>query len=278
MARARLEIVQPLLDKLDEIESAASGWQMGSEPSQREIRRVRDEYLVWYASAQRIIPEEKLEKFRNAYEGGLVIKRIRDFLCSPMEPNVLANPSDPNNPYGTYQYSFDNCFRSSAAIQRELLYEVTQLEVPLAAELERLADLLSRVPDYLKMLADAGAPEVMNEPGLQELLHPLLQVLFGDVRREDLVPQFAGGGSRVDFLLKELGVVLETKMTRPKLTDKKVGEELLIDWSRYRKHPDCAAIFGLVYDPARYILNPKGLQADLTDMSAAVPTCALVIR
>lgn len=278
MARASLDIVQPLLDKLDELESAASRWQEGTAPSQDEIRRVRDEYLAWYASVQRLIPVEKLEKFRDAYEGGLVIKRIRDFLSNPMEPNALADPSDPNNPFGIYKYSFDDCFRSSAAIQREILYEVTQLEVPLAAELERLADLLSRVPDYLQMLADAGAPKVATESGLQELLHPLLQVLYADVRREDLVPQFAGGGSRVDFLLKEVGIVLETKMTRPTLTDNKVGGELLIDWSRYRKHPDCAAIFGLIYDPDRHISNPKGLQADLTDMSAAVPTCALVVR
>lgn len=278
MGRASLEIVQPLLDKLDELESAASRWQAGASPSQDEIRQVRDEYLAWYAAAQRFIPDEKREKFRDAYEGGLVVKRIRDFLSNPMEPNVLANPSDPNNPFGIYQYSFGDCFRASVAIQREVLYEITQLEVPLAAELERLAELLSRVPDYLKMLVDAGAPEVATESGLQELLHPLLLVLYSDVRREDLVPQFAGGGSRVDFLLKEVGVVLETKMTRPTLTDKKVGEELLIDWSRYRKHPDCAAIFGFIYDPGRYISNPKGLQADLTDMSAPVPTCALVVR
>ncbi len=271
-------MVRPLLDQLDELESAASRWQKDAPPNQDEIRRVRDGYLAWYASAQRLIPKEKLEKFKDAYEGGLVIKRIRDFLSNPMEPNVLANPDDPSNPFSIYQHSFEDCFRASAAIQREILYEITQLEIPLDAELERLAQLLSRVPDYLKMLADAGAPKVIAESGLQDLLHPLLLVLYGDVRREDFVSQFAGGASRVDFLLKDVGVVLETKMTRPTLTDRKVGEELLVDWSRYRKHPDCAAIFGLIYDPARHIGNPNGLQADLTDMSAAVPTCALVVR
>jgi len=278
MVRAGFEAVQPLLAKLDKIESAASRWQAGSTPSQYEIDLIRDQYLEWYASAQRIIPDDKLEKFKNAYEGGLVIKRIRDFLNNPMEPNIFANPDDPNNPFGKYQYSFEDSFRASAAIQREILYEVTQPEFPLAEELERLADLLSRVPDYLKMLANSGAPLVVSETGLQDLLHPLLLVLYADVRREDFVAQFAGGASRVDFLLKEVGIVLETKMTRPNLGDRKVGEELLIDWSRYRKHPDCAAIFGLIYDPGRYISNPRGLQADLTDMSAAVPTCALIIR
>jgi hypothetical protein len=278
MAHLNLETVRPLLEQLDDIEATVSRWQEGAGPSKDEILKVRDEYLTWYASAQKLVPDEKLAKFRDAYEGGLVIKRIRDFLNSPMERNVFANPDDPSNPFGLYQYSFQDCFRGSAAIQREILYESAQVDVPIAEELERLAGLLSRVPDYLKMLVEAGAPEVVNETDLQRLLHPLLRILYADVRREDLVPQFAGGGSRVDFLLKEVGVILETKMTRPTLTDQKVGAELLVDWGRYRQHPNCAGIFGLIYDPARHITNPSGLQADLTDLSVAVPTCALVVR
>jgi hypothetical protein len=44
MARVGLGVVQPLLDKLDELESAASHWQTGATPSQGEIRQVMDEY------------------------------------------------------------------------------------------------------------------------------------------------------------------------------------------------------------------------------------------
>jgi hypothetical protein len=274
----KCETVRVLLEQLDEIESTVSQWQNGAAPGEDEIRNVRGAYLSWYASAQRLVPEGKMDKFRDAYEGGLVIKRIRDFLNSPMERNVLANPDDPSNPFGLYQYPFKDSFRGSAAIQREILHESAQMVVPIVDHLEELAVLLSRVPDYLKLLVHAGAPEVASETGLQELIHPLFRILYADVRREDLVSQFAGGGSRVDFLLKDVGVILETKMTRATLTDRKVGEELLVDWARYRKHPDCAAIFGLIYDPGRHIMNAGGLQADLTDLSAAVPTCALVIR
>ncbi len=59
-------MVRPLLDQLDELESAASRWQKDAPPNQDEIRRVRDGYLAWYASAQRLIPKEKLEKFKDA--------------------------------------------------------------------------------------------------------------------------------------------------------------------------------------------------------------------
>jgi hypothetical protein len=65
-----------------------------------------------------------------------------------MEPNTFANPDDPNNPFGKYQYSFEDSFRASAAILRELLYEATLPECPLAEELERLAESMIRAAIY----------------------------------------------------------------------------------------------------------------------------------
>src|SRR5205814_1049781 len=82
LAHLNLETVRALLEHLDGIEATVSHWQEGAGPSKDEILKVRDEYLTWYASAQKLVPDEKLAKFRDAYEGGLVIKRIRDFLNS----------------------------------------------------------------------------------------------------------------------------------------------------------------------------------------------------
>ncbi|WP_371400846.1 hypothetical protein OHA10_23060 [Kribbella sp. NBC_00662] len=95
---------------------------------------------------------------------------------------------------------------------------------------------------------------------------------------EDAVPQQAGAASRVDFLLRETGVIIETKMTRPSLTDKKVGEELAIDWNRYQRHPDCQAIMGVVYDPDRYVSNAAALEHDLSSDDSDPATRVLVIR
>jgi hypothetical protein len=88
--------------------------------------------------------------------------------------------------------------------------------------------------------------------------------LFDDVRREDAVPQHAGGASRVDFMLPAAGVVVEAKMTRSGLTDRALGQELLVDWGRYPKHPDCRAILAFVFDPERRLANPTGLELDLS--------------
>jgi hypothetical protein len=90
-----------------------------------------------------------------------------------------------------------------------------------------------------------------------------LRLFFDDVRPEDYVPEHAGSRSRVDFVLKNERLVVETKMTRDRLGAKEVGEELIIDIERYRSYPDCAALLAIVYDPVRRITNRRTLEADL---------------
>jgi hypothetical protein len=68
----------------------------------------------------------------------------------------------------------------------------------------------------------------------------------------------------VDFYLKNESVLSETKMTRDNLTDRKLGEELIIDIAHYRQRPDCKALVCLVYDPEHRLKNPQGLENDLS--------------
>ncbi|MCJ4474437.1 hypothetical protein ABEL73_25505, partial [Klebsiella pneumoniae] len=76
-------------------------------------------------------------------------------------------------------------------------------------------------------------------------------------------PNYAGGSSRVDFLLKNEGIIIEVKKTRATLKAKDIGSELLIDSQRYRSHPDCKKLLCFVYDPDGWIANPRGLENDL---------------
>ena len=76
---------------------------------------------------------------------------------------------------------------------------------------------------------------IADEYDVQDLLHAILRGLFNDVRPEEYSPSYAGGSSRLDFLLKPEQTVVETKMASQKLRDKQVGEQLIIDISRYQK-------------------------------------------
>ena len=58
---------------------------------------------------------------------------------------------------------------------------------------------------------------------------------------------------------------IEIKNTRKGLDAKKLGEELIIDKTRYKKHPDCNFLFCFVYDIEHRIKNPVGLENDLSD-------------
>lgn len=107
--------------------------------------------------------------------------------------------------------------------------------------------------------------EIEDEYDVQDLLHSLLKIYFDDVRTEEWVPSYAGSSSRMDFLLKHEKIVIEVKKTRKNLTDKEIGEQLLIDIAKYKNHPDCKTLICFVYDPEEILSNPKGLESDLNN-------------
>jgi hypothetical protein len=97
--------------------------------------------------------------------------------------------------------------------------------------------------------------KVTDEYDAQDLFHALLRLFFDDVRDEEWTPSYAGGASRIDFLLKQEQVLVEIKMTRQGLTkEKDVSDQLIIDSERYRIHPDCKMLVAFVYDPQSILL------------------------
>lgn len=109
--------------------------------------------------------------------------------------------------------------------------------------------------------------EIEDEYDVQDLLHSLLKIYFDDIRVEEWVPSYAGSSSRIDFLLKKEKIIIEVKKTRKTLTDKEIGEHLLIDIAKYKQHSDCKTLICYIYDPEGRIGNPRGLEDDLNQLS-----------
>ncbi len=105
--------------------------------------------------------------------------------------------------------------------------------------------------------------DIQDEYDVQDLLHALLKLHFADIRKEEWTPSYAGGSSRMDFLLKEEQLVIEVKKTRIGLSDKELGKQLIEDKAKYKTHQDCTRLICFTYDPEGRISNPKGLQNDL---------------
>jgi hypothetical protein len=108
--------------------------------------------------------------------------------------------------------------------------------------------------------------DIGDEYDVQDLIHAILQINFGDIRKEEWTPSYAGGSSRMDFLLIPYGIVLEVKKTRKGFGSKELGKQLIDDIVRYEKHPGCKMLVCFIYDPEERVTNPKGLIMDLDNL------------
>ncbi|MEV4915417.1 hypothetical protein AB0K47_01045 [Streptomyces tirandamycinicus] len=283
MSSNRRAEIERLIDESYDIESSLSVWQEQGTVTQDELRRGQERYQSWYARATPFISEVSRNEFKNMYEGGLFIQRIKSFLAKPLEVNQFYDPAQADSPFPKWTHLYSTTFLDSFHTQRTLLQAEIYAVAEAAPILAELAEAFARFPGFLQVLqkskkSNVPAPNIEKEEDLQVLVGACLRLMYDDVRPEDYVPEHAGGRSRVDFLLPAVGIVVETKMTRETLTDKKLGEELLIDWGRYTRHPDCRGIFALVYDPDKRLINPAGLQSDLTQDQNNPATRVLVVR
>lgn len=105
--------------------------------------------------------------------------------------------------------------------------------------------------------------EIEDEYDVQDLFHALLKIFFDDMRPEEWTPSYAGGSSRMDFLLKSEQIVVEIKKTSKNLSDRHLGEQLLVDIAKYKEHPNCKTLVCFAYDPEGRIANPRGVEDDL---------------
>lgn len=136
---------------------------------------------------------------------------------------------------------------------------------------EAVDDTIERILERFPEIVDSinrrhgkrpGFP-IDDEYDVQDLLRSVCLAFFDDVRDEEPVPSFAGKSSRVDLFLKDEARFIEVKMTRDGLRDKQLGDQLSIDIPQYGEHPGCERLFCFVYDPGRFVSNPKGLARDL---------------
>lgn len=153
------------------------------------------------------------------------------------------------------------------------------VQVDYSKTLEMIFEHFHRFARQLEKRHDKRIPLVIkDEYDVQDLLNAVLKLHFDDVRPEEWVPSYAGGNKRMDFLLKDVGIAIEVKMTREKLKEKEVGEQLLVDIANYKQHPDVKALYCFVYDKENLIYNPIGIENDLNKQSTEDMQVKVFIR
>ena len=152
---------------------------------------------------------------------------------------------------------------------REIQPQTNNIEYE--STLGQIFDRFNRCAQQLKRRHEGRATlSISDEYDVQDLLQALLKLHFDDVRAEEYTPSYAGGASRIDFLLKEEEIAIEVKKTRKNLKDDEIGEQLIIDIAKYKNHPNCKSLYCFVYDPDGNIRNPKGLTSDLEKLGEGI--------
>jgi hypothetical protein len=249
-----------------------------------DIEGLINDYDEWYARALTVLPDEFHEKFIDLYEGGVFVKRIKHFLQAPGSVSTLWTPDQESGLFSYWEVPYETTFHASLLEQRQVLtlakqFATDQVSAGELALVQQIARGFPMLVDALHRRHDSRSPfDVRDEYDVQDVIGGVLSMLFGDVRPEDPSPTRSGASSRVDFLLKRQKIVVEVKMTREGLRDREVGNQLIQDVERYRSHPDCAALVAFVYDPARHIRNPQGLEEDLSGDRDGLVVSVLVVQ
>jgi REase_DpnII-MboI len=156
-------------------------------------------------------------------------------------------------------------------VQTQLSHLSSETSLPMTNSLALVKSICTRFHLAAKQLQERHEKrptlEIKDEYDVQDFLHSLLRVHFNDIRPEEWTPSYAGSASRMDFLLKSDQIAVEAKMTRPGRANKEIANELTVDAARYRSHQHCKTLVCLVYDPSGVIKNPRGFEADLSQLS-----------
>jgi hypothetical protein len=171
--------------------------------------------------------------------------------------------------------AFNDGLESAKQVLQSFIWEIERFGMPVAASggdahtaFRSVETICSRFHAVVRQLRcrheDRTTLDVADEYDVQDLFHALLTLYFDDIRPEEWTPSYAGRSSRMDFLLKREGIVVEIKKTRKGLDAKKLGDELTIDIAHYQSHADCKILICFAYDPENRIANPAGLEHDLS--------------
>lgn len=175
----------------------------------------------------------------------------------------------------TFSHMFYDFFRTrySGNVPELELENAVSLDRGATEQVERIFDRFSDVVRQLKDRSRDRPPLLMNdEYDVQYLLHALLRIHFDDIRGENYLKRYAGVSPRIDFLLEDEHVGIETKYINDSRTPNKIRSELAEDKEQYRSDTQCECLLCFIYDPDQHLSNPAEFEKDLSESTSNLTT------
>jgi len=241
------------------------------EQSAASVFQLLSEEILNLRNATTLPSPEKL-KHKYTLWHGKVEKSFRKFnVPSDLRKNFYGIALDPNDELFAFSISTGTAklFNDLSCVLlkiSELLARTTN-QKNLGERVEMIYNIINKFHLVRRQLEERHDEretlDVRDEYDVQDLFHALLRLYFDDIRAEEWTPSYAGSSSRIDFLIPNLKLAIEIKMTRKGLANKEAGSQLAIDKDHYRIHPDVTHLICFVYDPDGRIKNPRGFEKDL---------------
>jgi hypothetical protein len=114
--------------------------------------------------------------------------------------------------------------------------------------------------------------QINDEYDVQYLLHAFLRLYFDDIRDENYLKRHAGLSPRIDFLLEDESIGIETKHVRDNHREDQIRNEIAEDKEHYRSEPNLEILLCFIYDPDQYLSNPAEFEKDLSDSASNLTT------
>lgn len=224
----------------------------------KKLKRFSPEFKAWERKTKSLLSKIFGEKS----------SQVEDFAGISYMSQIIT----PGTPDRVYQEDYIEGLEDAKAILNSMIEELTEFDLDENTDKDNpylfVLTLLNNFHNIVRQLRNRHEKRVTlnvrDEYDAQDLIHALLKVRFEDVRAEEWTPSYAGKSARMDFLIKETGIVVEVKKTRDTLKEKEIGDQLIVDIERYKNHPDCKKLICFVYDPEGLIGNPTGLSRDLS--------------
>ena len=244
------------------------------EPLKTEKDEGSNKYIHWREKTESIV--------RNIFgESSTEYKELHSVFHPEYFPSIRPSYErvDYHKKYvNSLEYLYNKLLGYKTALEMKLSSEIECDNFDSLKEVSRICSRFSNVIRSIRKRHSNRKPlTVKDEYDVQYLLRILLSVSFNDIRPEETTPSYAGTSSRIDFLLKNERIAIETKMTRENLADKELSKQLIQDIAQYQTHPDVDSLLCFIYDPEQFIENPMSIINDLESRSNEDLTIKVIV-
>jgi hypothetical protein len=219
-----------------------------------EQSSIKHKYII-----SKLLPslKENLQRYINSLE-----KSDPDFDYVPIINCLIDSKFQQNNPLVVFSKVNEHNIDMIDLIMMEeyerlLLADSSKQLINNLTINETILQVLNNFDNASRNLRDARRAgkenyKINDEYDVQDLLYVMLKPIFPNLETEDPVPKIGGRGSRIDLVLKEYGILIETKMIKNSdQNENKYIKELKEDFESYHSFPGIKNLIVFVYDPFR---------------------------